>query len=89
MLEKNLIGSENKNGKDKFYYPMITREEALKCESESLIGRISAASVGYLVALLANSEGLSEDDQRELLEFSEKLEKRSGREDNGNADSSR
>jgi predicted transcriptional regulator len=88
MQEKELIGAENINGKDKVYYPLISREDALKCESESLLGRISAASVGKLVALLADSDGLSQDDQLQLLEFSARLEKRSGGEGSGNADRS-
>lgn len=90
MQEKDLLGSDSKNGKDKVYYPLISREDALKCESESLLSRISVASVGRLVALLANSEGLSQADQHELLDFSTKLEKQSGGKDgNGTVDHSR
>ncbi len=90
MQEKGLIGSDSKNGKDKIYHPLISREDALKYESESLLNRISVASVGRLVALLAKSEGLSQDDQRELLDFSAKLEEQAGGEDrDGTADRSR
>ena len=90
MQEKKLLGSECKNGKDKIYYPLISREDALKCESENLLSRISVSSVGRLVALLAKSEGLSQEDQRELLDFSAKLENQSGGEGNdGIADHSR
>ncbi len=90
MQEKGLIGSDSINGKDKVYYPLITREEALKCESENLLSRISAASVGRLVAMLAKSDGLSQEDQRELLDFSAKLENQSGGNSNdGTVDHSR
>lgn len=90
MQEKELLGSDSINGKDKVYYPLISREEALKCESESLLSRISVASVGRLVALLARSEGLSHEDQRQLLEFSAKMENKSGGQNNdGTADRSR
>lgn len=81
MQEKELVGSESKNGKDKIYFPTISREEALKNESESLLGRISFASVGRLVALLAESSGLSHSDQQELLDFSARLESQSGGDD--------
>ena len=90
MQEKEIIGSDSKNGKDRIYYPLISREDALKYESESLLSRISVASVGRLVAMLAKSEGLSQDDQRELLDFSAKLEKQSGGEGgDGTVDHSR
>ncbi len=90
MQEKNLLGSDSKNGKDKVYYPLISREDALKCESENLLSRVSVASVGRLVAMLAKSEGLSKEDQRELLDFSARLENQSGGEGNdGAADRSR
>lgn len=85
MQEKQLLASESINGKDKVYYPLISREEALKCESESLLSRISVASVGRLVALLAKSEGLSQDDQRELLDFSTRLENQAGGEGSDSA----
>lgn len=89
MQDKELIGSDSKNGKDKVYYPLISREEALKTESENLLSRISAASVGKLVAMLAKSEGLTEDDQRELIGFSARLENQSGGEGrDGSADCS-
>lgn len=78
MQEKKLLGSNSINGKDKAYYPLISREEALQCESENLLSRISVASVGRLVALLAKNGSLSQDDQRELLDFSAKLEKQAG-----------
>jgi BlaI family penicillinase repressor len=75
MQEKGLIGSEIKNGKDKLYFPLISEEEALKAESENLLSRINLNSVGRLVAMLAENEGLSESEQQELLDFASKMEK--------------
>jgi BlaI family transcriptional regulator, penicillinase repressor len=75
MQEKCLIGSEIKNGKDKLYFPLISQEDALITEGENLVNRISLNSVGRLVALLAGNEGLSDQEQQELLDFASRLEK--------------
>lgn len=75
MQEKELIGSEIKNGKDKLYFPLVSEEDALKAESENLLSRINLNSVGRLVAMLAENEGLSENEQQELLDFASKMEK--------------
>ena len=78
MLEKGLIRCEDKNKRDKLYYPFITREEALKAESETLLSRISTGSMGALVAMMAESGQLSEKDRQALLSLAEKLEREGG-----------
>jgi BlaI family penicillinase repressor len=74
MLEKGLIGCRDKNLRDKLYYPIVTREEALKAESETLLSRISASSMGALVAAMVQSAPLSEQDRKALTEIAERLE---------------
>ena len=78
MLEKGLIGCENKNKRDKLYYPLISREEALEAESETLISRISTGSMGALVTMMADSGKLSEEDREELKRLAERLESEGG-----------
>ena len=78
MLEKGLIGCEDKNKRDKLYYPLVSREEALKAESETLLSRISTGSMGALVAMMAENGQLSEEDQQELKVLAQRLEKESG-----------
>ncbi len=74
MLEKGLIACEDKNLRDKLYRPLITREEALRSESETLLSRISTASMGALVAAMAQSAPLSDADRQALMEMARRLE---------------
>ncbi len=78
MLEKGLIGCEEKNRRDKLYYPLVSREEALRAEGETLLSRISAGSMGALVAAMADSGQLSNEDRQQLLALAERLEKEGG-----------
>jgi BlaI family transcriptional regulator, penicillinase repressor len=81
MLEKGLIGSDIKNGKDKLYFPMISQEDALKSESENLLSRISTSSVGRLVMMMAENGQLTDQDQKELMELAQRLERQAQSED--------
>lgn len=74
MLEKGLICCKEKNQRDKLYYAVISREEALKAESETLLARISASSMGALVAAMVSSAAISEADKQALKEIAERME---------------
>ena len=78
MQGKGLIGCESKNKRDKLYYPLISREEALRAESETLISRISTGSMGALVAMMADSGQLSDKDREELKALAQRLEQQGG-----------
>ncbi len=78
MLEKGLITCEDKNLRDKLYRPLITKDEALRQESETLISRISTASMGALVAAMAQSAPLSDDDRKALMAMARRLEAKDG-----------
>jgi BlaI family penicillinase repressor len=82
MLEKNLIGCDVLNVKEKRYFPVITQEEALKQESESLLSRISQKSLGRMMAMMAAKGQLSDNDKRELADLFARLS-REGGEQNG------
>lgn len=75
MCEKKLIYCEIKNARDNYYSPLVTREEALKAEGESLLTRISGNAVGELVVMLVEEGRLSEKAQKELMALAERLEK--------------
>ncbi len=81
MCEKKLVSCEIKNARDNYYSPLITREEALEAEGDSLLTRISGNSVGELVVMLSESGKLSEKSQRELLRLAQSLEKRNNGEE--------
>ena len=74
MLEKGLIGCEEKNKRDKLYFPLISREDALRTESETLISRISAGAMGAMVAMMAQSAPLSDKDRDELMQIAQRME---------------
>lgn len=74
MLEKGLICCKEKNLRDKLYYPAISREEALKAESETLLARISSSSMGALVAAMVQNASISDKDKQALQEIAERLE---------------
>jgi|AGTN01.2.fsa_nt_gi Predicted transcriptional regulator len=78
MLEKGLIGCEDKNKRDKLYFPLVSREAALRAESETLLSRISTGSMGALVAMMADSGQLSDKDREELKKLAERLEREGG-----------
>ena len=78
MLEKGLIGCEVKNKRDKLYFPLISREDALRAEGETLLSRISIGSMGALVAAMADSGQLSDTDRQQLLALAERLEEEGG-----------
>lgn len=78
MLDKGLIRCEDKNKRDKLYYPLVTREEALRAEGETLLSRISVGSMGALVATMADSGQLSEQDREALAALAERLDREGG-----------
>jgi predicted transcriptional regulator len=73
MLEKGLIGCEIISARDKRYFAVITREQALKTESESLLSRISIDSMGRLVAMMAKDGQLLDSDKQKLATLFEQL----------------
>jgi predicted transcriptional regulator len=73
MLEKGLIGCEIISARDKRYFAVIKREQALKAESESLLSRISIDSMGRLVAMMAKEGQLLDSDKQKLATLFEQL----------------
>jgi BlaI family transcriptional regulator, penicillinase repressor len=73
MLEKSLIGCDVMNAKEKRYFPMLTEEEALGQEGDTLLSRISNRSLSRMMAMMAEKGQLTEKDKRELSELFSRL----------------
>lgn len=58
---------------DRLYYPLITREEAMRMESESLLSHASD-SFSKLIAAMAKSDQLTNREQQALMELVSSLE---------------
>ncbi len=78
MLQRGLIASDAKNLRDKLYYALVTRDDALDAEGQELLRRSSRfGSVGRLVKTLGQNGQLSADDKLELLALARELEEKS------------
>lgn len=68
MTEKGVIGYEMQ-GKTKFFYPIIQREEVIMPETKSFLGRLYDGSIGAMMSTLVKQGDLSEKDIEELEEI--------------------
>ncbi|MDD5017667.1 MAG: BlaI/MecI/CopY family transcriptional regulator [Eubacteriales bacterium] len=78
MIGKGLIGCDIVSARDKRYFALITREQALRSESASLLSRVSMDSMGRLVALMAQQGQISDRDRQELSALFDRLSKEDG-----------
>ncbi len=75
LCGKGLAAYETCNAKaDRLYHPQITREQAMKMESESILSHMSGASLSKFFAAMAASGQLSAHEQQQLREFVSRLE---------------
>jgi predicted transcriptional regulator len=74
LIEKGFLGSE-KAGKERIYFPAISREEYLQAETGSLFDRLHGNSIFSLVNTLYNGKKLSGQEVAELRSW---LDERSG-----------
>ena len=65
LCEKGLAGFKAL-GRDKFYYPLVDREQCIRAESKSLIKKVSEKSAKKLLVCLIEESGLSPQDHEEL-----------------------
>ena len=65
LLNKEAIGFR-KNGKEYFYYPLISEEECIREESKSFLKRVFNGSLNEMVLNLVKSEKLTKEDINEL-----------------------
>lgn len=79
MLDKGLIDCQVLSARDKLYFSITTKEQALSSENESLLSRISKDSMGRLVAMMATSGQIEPQDQKELLRLFQELSDQEGK----------
>jgi len=68
LVDRGFIRTE-KNGRDRLYYPLITREEYLQFETGNFVKQYHENSFLNLVTTLYDNKSLSENDIDELLEW--------------------
>lgn len=73
ILEKKGFISANKRGRDKFYYPIVTKQECIDRESKSVVNKIEAGSVKLMVTSMVREGNLPAEERRELLNMLEKM----------------
>jgi len=78
LSEKGFLRSE-KHGKERTYFPTISKEDYLKFETGSFLGRFHNNSFLNLVATVYGDESLSDDDIDGLLKWTNELKERRGR----------
>lgn len=75
LADKGFLKRE-KHGPVNFYSPLISRDEALKLETRSLVARIFDGSFGALATYLIESGQLSENDLEEIRKLVENSEQK-------------
>ncbi len=68
LLNKQAIGFR-KNGKEYFYYSLVSEEECVKEESQSFLKRVFNGSLNDMVLNLVKSEELTKEDINELRDI--------------------
>lgn len=68
LAERGFVRAERTGGRERAFYPLISRETYLRMETESFFDRYHRKSVSSLIAALAG-EKLSDDDLDDLTAF--------------------
>lgn len=70
LIERGFLGSE-KAGKERQYYPLITRDEYLQMETGNFFRQYHDGSVLNLINTLYDGDTVTDDDIEELLKWAE------------------
>lgn len=68
LVKRGFISTE-KNGKERTFFPIVSKEEYLKFESGDFMKRFHANSVISLVATLYNDKKIKDSDLDELVKW--------------------
>lgn len=74
LEEKGFVKSE-KNGRNRFYTPLISEEEYLVDEGRSFAERMGGKSLPKLVAAMFDNRKISDEEAEELMAFIESKRK--------------
>lgn len=72
LCDKGFVGFEAK-GRDKFYYPLVERQDCIRAESRSLLKKVSSKSKKALLLCMIEESGLTDRDEAELKALIERL----------------
>lgn len=75
LTERGFLAPEKSAGREKAYRPVISRDEYLRMETQSFMGRYHSNSVASLIASLAG-EGLTDAELDELSAYIRQLKER-------------
>lgn len=78
MTEKGLIRYEEQ-GKTKFFYPNVKKEDVVVQETRDFLQRIYDGSIGMMMSALVRQNDLSREDIQELQEILKTAENRADR----------
>lgn len=70
LCDKGFVGFEAK-GRDKFYYPLVRREDCIRAESRSLLNKVKSKKA--LLLCMIEESGLSGEDEDGLRALIEQL----------------
>lgn len=65
MSDKGAVRIET-GGRQKLFYPIVTREDAVIEEAKNTLGKIKTGGIGLLVSTMARESSLSDDEIEEL-----------------------
>lgn len=74
LLNKEAIGFD-KNGKEYYYYPLVSEEECRREESKSFLNKVFDGSINSMILNFVKSEKLTADDINELRNILDNTEK--------------
>lgn len=79
LCNKGFAAYKIRNAKsDRLYYALLTRKKAMKMESDSVLTRVSGDGVFKLIATMAESDRLTDEEQQKLMELVSQLEQQEG-----------
>jgi len=70
LVERGFVKTE-KSGKDRLYYPLVSRDNYLKFETGNFVKQYHENSLLNLVTTLYDNKGLSDNDIDELLQWAQ------------------
>jgi len=71
LVERGFLRTE-KNGKERFYFPLVDKEDYLKFETENFVRKFHDNSVLKFINTMYSDKALNDDDIEELMALAKK-----------------
>lgn len=78
MADKGAVGFKQ-GERSKLFYPILKKEDAASCETESFLSKVYGGSLGLMVASMAGQKALTKKDIDELYTILRQAEKEAGK----------